>query len=75
MPRLPVKPALTVSSPTEKPLTEMIRDVARCVESLLSKGFNRRAVVVLLVDETKMSKRAIERVLDGLGELERTYCK
>lgn len=65
-----------VSEPSnERTLPEMIRDVSECVSKLTGKGFNRRAVVVLLRDATGLGKREIESVLDGLTELERRYCK
>lgn len=70
------KPVPTqATEPTERTLPQMIRDVSECVGSLLNRGFNRRAVVVLLRDATGMGKREIEAVLDGLNELEKRYCK
>lgn len=72
---MPRKPSAAPADPDERSLPEMIRDVSACVSKLTGRGFNRRAVVVLLRDATGLGKREIESVLDGLTELERRYCK
>lgn len=42
----------------------------------IEKGFlNEKAILVLLSHETKMSQKAIKKVLDGLSQLEEIYVK
>jgi len=49
--------------------------VQAAVEALSeSEGVNRDAVVVLLQAHTKMPKRDIEAVLDGLSTLRERFC-
>ena len=56
-------------------LAEAIVSIGRASERLLSSGINKRAVIVLLQDITKLPKGNIKIVLDSLPQLERWYCK
>jgi len=57
----------------EEKLVESIRKISRAVGRILKTGLNRKAVVVLLKDDTGLSGRVIENVLDSLEDLERKY--
>ena len=59
----------------EPTLPELIQSVSKSVRNLESLKLNHKAIVVLLHDYTKLNKRDIESVLDGLSSLERTYCR
>ncbi|MGE5509897.1 MAG: hypothetical protein ACM31O_01445 [Bacteroidota bacterium] len=63
--------------PPESPaiLAESIIKLSAGVAALTRGGLNRKAVIALLHDHTKVSKRTIEQVLDGMESLQRTYCK
>lgn len=58
---------------TEEPLAQAIRQVSKGTAKLYKSGLNRKAVVILLADLTKVSKGNIEKILDGLKKLEETY--
>lgn len=49
-----------------------ISDLGRAIKN---SGLNRRAIVLLLEDMTKVSMNNINKVLDALPELEKTYLK
>jgi len=55
-------------------LAEAIRRISLAVEVMIGSGLNRRAMVVLLSDSSKVRRRDIESVLDSLEELAETYC-
>lgn len=56
-----------------KDLSEAIERISGAMKTLLKSGLNRRAIVVLLHDSTRVSKRDIETVLNGLETLKKTY--
>ncbi len=60
---------------TEDPevLAEAIRRISKAVDRILRSGLNREAVITLLVHETKLGRKAVERVLSDLSNLERRY--
>lgn len=62
--------------PVEKTVlaTSIVR-ISTAVEALRASGLNERAIIVLVADKTKISKGVIETVLDGLGDLRRTYTR
>lgn len=60
---------------TEDTLPEAIRKISAATQRLTKLGLNRDAVVVLLRDATGLPKKTIMQVLDGLAELERSYCR
>ena len=47
--------------------------IKQAVEKLFKSGFNKHAVVVLIQDRTKLSKKDIIKVLDSLLNLEKWY--
>lgn len=78
------KKAKVVDDPEAPVETEVLSDaivkISRGMRSLLASGINKRAIVVLLHDAApsrgnrgKPSKRAIEDVIDCLGDLENRY--
>lgn len=65
---------------TEKPesteiLAEAIIRIGDAMERLTRSGLNRRAVVALIHDQTKIGKTDIETILDALTRLKGWYCR
>jgi hypothetical protein len=58
-----------------KDLSEAIGRIDGAMKTLLKSGLNRKAVIVLLHDYTKVSKRDIETVLSGLENLKEMYTR
>lgn len=62
--------------PEEKDtLADAIVRIGDAMTRLESSGLNRRAVIVLVHDATKLPKRDIELVLDTLPKLRSMYCR
>ena len=60
--------------PTEI-LAEAVIRIGENMEKLQKSGLNRRAIVALIYDYTKISKRDIELVLDSLAKMKGWYCR
>lgn len=56
-------------------LAEAIRKISDGVTRLTRSGLNREAIITLLSYETKVSRRDIDKVLDGLSDLAKKYTK
>lgn len=56
-------------------LAEAILRLGDASAKLKSNGLNRKAIVLLLHDMTKVGKREIETILDALPILHRHYCR
>ncbi|MHC2462108.1 hypothetical protein [Bradyrhizobium embrapense] len=56
-------------------LADVIAKIGEGFARLQKSGLNRKAVVVLLNDWTGVGKRDIERVLTGLADLSKVYCR
>lgn len=74
-----VTDGLTRIDPREKSdrkeiLAKDIEAAGEALRKLLNSGLNRYAIVTLVAQETKVPKRSIERVIDSLSNLHRTYC-
>lgn len=54
-------------------LTRAIADISLAMLKLTSSGLNRRAIVILVHDQSKISKRNIELVLNNLEQLAQDY--
>jgi hypothetical protein len=52
-----------------------IQKIAEGIERINSSQVNRRCVIVLLADYTKVSRSDIVKVLDGLASLKAVYLK
>ena len=71
-----VKVVKTPESPESKEiLAEAIVRIGKAFDDLKRSGLNHKAVVVLIQAETKLSRRAIETVLDALPRLRGWYCR
>jgi hypothetical protein len=71
-----VKVTQDEQKPVEKEvLATAIVSISDAVKKLYDSGLNRRAVVALLADSTKLGKGTIETVLDSLLDLRKTYTK
>lgn len=71
---------LTVTQDEENPISKEVLasavvKIAQGVKRMNATPLNRRAVVVLLADQTRIAKSTVERVLNGLDNLEFTYLK
>lgn len=60
---------------TKEILAEAIVRVGTAVNFLNSNGLNRKAVVLLLHDATKVPKKEIIAILDALPRLKGWYCR
>jgi hypothetical protein len=56
------------------PLTQAIMQISGSLEALLKSGLNRRAIIVLLHDETGVNKREITKIIDSLPKLKDWFC-
>lgn len=56
-------------------LAERLTAIQTSLQAVLDSGLNRRAIVTLLHDSTKVSRGNIESVLDGLENIRKHYCK
>lgn len=56
-------------------LAEAIVRIGEAAEKLNASGLNRKAIVLLLHDATKVGKKDIETILDALPRLRGWYCK
>ena len=56
-------------------LAEAIVNIGNAAKKLYASGLNRKAVIVLIQAETRLSRKDIALVLDILPQLERWYCK
>jgi hypothetical protein len=59
--------------PDAKTLAEAVVKISDAMHRLLASGLHRHAIVVLLADMTKLPKRDIEYVLNGLEQLKSRY--
>lgn len=60
--------------PTEI-LAEAVIRISENFEKLQKNGLNKRAIIVLIYDYTKVPKRDIELVLESLAKLKGWYCR
>ena len=49
--------------------------ISRTMKELATGKLNEKAILVLLAHETKMSQKAIKKVLDALGTMEELYVR
>lgn len=72
--------SVTIAQDPENPvkreiLAQSIVDISTSFNKLTRSGLNRRAIVVLIADDTKFSKGAIEAVLKSLDSLAQNYTR
>jgi hypothetical protein len=71
-----VKVVQDKEAPVEKEvLATAILQISGSVKKLYASGLNRRAVIALLADDTKLGKGTISTVLNSLGDLAKTYTR
>lgn len=58
---------------TKKVLAKTIAEMSDALNVIQLSGLNERAIIVLLEDATKVSKRTIKKVLDGIHQLRADY--
>lgn len=56
-----------------KQLSSAIIKLSDASNQILNEGLNEKALIVLLADSTKLSKRTIGKVLQGINELRAEY--
>lgn len=56
-------------------LATAIRDIGEAARKLRQSGLNRRAVVLLLAESSKVPRGAVNAVLDAIEQLERDFCR
>lgn len=54
-------------------LAESIVAISSSMNKLLKSGLNRRAIVALIHDDCKWSKRTISEVIDSIANLENNF--
>lgn len=70
---------MKVKQNTDKPvekeiLAESIVKISSAFKALQKSGLNKKAIIVLVQDQTKLPKRDIQLVIDSLAYLQRAYC-
>ena len=67
----------TVVEPTDdvthKNLADAVVAISKAMKRLTKSGLNRKAVVVLIADDTKLPRRDINAVLDSIDTLAEVY--
>lgn len=56
-------------------LAQAIVDISENLRRLLQSGLNRRAVVALVADSSKVSKTTIHIVIDSIEDLAQNYTR
>jgi hypothetical protein len=60
---------------TKEVLADAIVKISDAVKSLDKSGLNKRAIIALLADDTKLGKGTINTVLNSLEDLAKNYAK
>lgn len=60
---------------TTEILADSIVRISEALDKLYKSGVNRKAIVILIQAQTKLSRRDIEAVLDAQKRLAGWYCK
>jgi hypothetical protein len=60
---------------TKEVLATAIVQISGAVKSLEKSGLNRRAIIALIADDTKLGKGTINTVLNSIGDLAKNYTK
>lgn len=58
-----------------KDIADGVVHVSRAIKDLEKGPLNEKCILILLAHETKMSQKAIKKVLTGLSQLEELYVK
>lgn len=64
-----------VAPESKEILAEAITRIGQAFADLQKNGLNKRAIIVLIQAETKLSQRDITTVLDALPRLRGWYCR
>lgn len=72
MPRTRIE-VLPVPTVTKEMLATAICKLSDSANELLASGLNEKAILVLLADSSKMSKKSIKKVLDAMAQLRADY--
>lgn len=74
----PAAPRVVIDQDEDRPiekhvLAKAIVEMSASMKRLLASGINRKAIIVLLNDQTSLGKGTIAMVLDGLEQLAKEY--
>lgn len=58
---------------THKNLVDAVVAISKAMKRLTKSGLNRKAIVVLLADDTRLPRRDINAVLDSIETLAEVY--
>jgi hypothetical protein len=62
-----------VTQTNPQSLAQAVGKISQAMHELRSSGLNEHAIIVLMADSTKLSKRTITKVLTGLNDLGKFY--
>ena len=57
-----------------KVLAQAIVDISEAMKKLSRSGLNRKAIVILVAKDANQYQATVERVMDALENLRKTYC-
>lgn len=60
---------------TKEVLATAIENIGAAAKALRASGLNEKGIIALLHDGTKLPKRDIKAVLEGLRQLQAWYCR
>lgn len=66
---------MALAAEEDLPLVQAIRKISRALHALEDGGLNRQAIEVLLVQQTKLSRKTVGQVLDGLLKMEKAFAQ
>ena len=66
-------PVVPIGS-SELTLADAVRKVSDGAEALAKSGLNKKAIIVLLCHETKLSQNTVKLVLDALPRMKKSSC-
>jgi 2-phospho-L-lactate guanylyltransferase (CobY/MobA/RfbA family) len=58
---------------TKDVLATTISKLSDATSALLNSGLNEKAILTLLADSTKLSKKSIKRIIDAINQLRADY--
>lgn len=67
---------MTKETPTDpaQPFVDAVIKASDTMEALLKGGLNKKAIIILLCHQTKLSQRDVKKVLEELPKLKKNFC-
>ena len=70
-----VKVEQTLDNPIEPTvLAQAIIDISEAMKKLAKSGLNRKAIIILVAKDSNQYMHTVEKVMDSLENLRKTYC-